>query len=116
VSGTAKNACGMDHYIQIVTTASERADLERIGQALVEQCLAACVQIDGPIESIYRWHGAVETTAEWRCTIKTRRALYGDVERVIAALHPYETPEILAFEAVTASQAYLAWIDESTGT
>ncbi|MGP6155923.1 MAG: divalent-cation tolerance protein CutA [Vulcanimicrobiaceae bacterium] len=104
----------MDLYIQIVTTAAERADLERIGRALVERQLAACVQIDGPIESIYRWNGAVETAAEWRCTIKTRRGLYAAVERAIGELHPYEIPEVLAFEVTVGSQAYLAWIDENT--
>ncbi|MGH7757607.1 MAG: divalent-cation tolerance protein CutA, partial [Vulcanimicrobiaceae bacterium] len=82
-----------DHrYVQIVTTTATREDAERIARALVERRLAACVQIDGPIVSHYRWQGAVEAGSEWRCAIKTRAALFDTVAAAIRELHPYEVP------------------------
>ena len=97
----------------VTTTAGDRADLERIARELVDRRLAACVQIEGPILSVYRWQGQVETAHEWRCTVKPRRSLYAGVERAIAELHPYETPEIVSVE-LTGSPSYLAWIDANT--
>lgn len=103
----------MDSYTTVFTTCSERAELERIAHSLVERELAACVQIDGPIRSVYRWEGAIETAEEWRCAVKTRACLYDRVERAIRELHPYETPEIVAVP-MTGSAAYLDWIRACT--
>jgi periplasmic divalent cation tolerance protein len=100
-------------YCQVTTTVATRADAERIAQVLVEERLAACVQVAGPIISIYRWHGATERATEWYCHCKTTRARYPALEARLRELHPYDTPEIIALPIVTALPAYLAWIEES---
>jgi periplasmic divalent cation tolerance protein len=97
---------------QVTTTVPTRADAERIAAALVEARLAACVQITGPIASVYRWQGAVEQATEWYCHCKTTRARYPALEARLRQLHPYEIPEIIAVPIVSALPAYLAWIEE----
>ncbi len=104
----------MSDFIQVVTTLSAKADAEQLARALIERRLAACVQVSGPVVSCYRWSGRIETAEEWRCTIKTRKALYGELEKSICELHPYETPEILATDVVAGSESYLRWIVEET--
>ena len=99
--------------IQIATTTAEKADAQRIAQSLLEQRLAACVQVSGPIESSYWWKEQIETSQEWLCTIKTLRSMYERVEQAIRDLHPYEEPEILAVQAVAGSRGYLQWLVDS---
>jgi periplasmic divalent cation tolerance protein len=105
----------MTQYIQVTTTVANRSDAERIARELIDRRLAACVQISGPIESVYRWRGEVETTEEWRCTIKTRRDYFDRIERVIRSLHPYEVPEILAVDILAGNADYLEWLDAELG-
>jgi periplasmic divalent cation tolerance protein len=104
----------MKNYIQITTTTETKEEAQKIAQYLVEQKLAACVQISGPIESTYRWKGKVETAEEWLCLIKTRENLFDKVETAIKKLHSYETPEIIAVPIVKGSKEYLHWIDNET--
>lgn len=105
----------MNEAIQVSTTTATQEDAQRIAAALVERRLAACVQVGGPITSVYRWQGAVETADEWLCTIKTTRAAYARVERAIRQLHPYDEPEIIAVPLVAGSAGYLTWLDEQVG-
>jgi len=104
----------MEPAIQVVTTAERREDAERIAGLLVEKRLAACVQIVGPVLSIYRWKENIERAEEWQCHIKTRAGLYADVEAAIKAVHPYETPEIIALPVLRGSREYLAWLHAQT--
>lgn len=104
----------MKPYIQITTTTETKEQAQSIAQHLVEIKLAACVQIVGPITSIYRWKGKVENAPEWLCLIKTRDYLYSKVEIAIKSLHPYETPEIIATQIVKGSREYLKWMDDET--
>jgi periplasmic divalent cation tolerance protein len=104
----------MKTYFQVTTTTETKEQAENIAQHLVEAKLAACVQIVGPITSIYRWKGKVENTQEWLCLIKTRDDLYNKVEAAIKNQHPYETPEIIAVPIVKGSKEYLQWISEET--
>ena len=101
----------MKTYIQITTTTETKEQAEKISQHLVETKLAACVQITGPITSIYRWKGKVENAQEWLCLIKTRKELFNKVETAIKKLHSYETPEIIAVPIVMGSKEYLIWLD-----
>ena len=103
----------MKSYIQVTTTTETKEQAQKIAQHLVTEKLAACVQILGPINSIYRWKGKVENTQEWLCLIKTQDDLYDKVEAAIKSLHPYETPEIIAVPIVKGSKEYLNWIDEN---
>ncbi len=100
----------MEGFIQVSTTTETKADAERIALKLVEAQLAACVQIVGPIESIYRWKGKIETAGEWLCLIKSREENYGVIEQTILSLHPYETPEIVVAAIIGGSRAYLDWL------
>ncbi|MCX5849684.1 MAG: divalent-cation tolerance protein CutA [Deltaproteobacteria bacterium] len=106
-----KNWNKMKSYIQISTTTETKQQAQKIAQYLVETKLAACVQITGPIESIYRWKGKVETANEWLCLIKTREDLFDKVEAAIKKLHSYETPEIITVPIVKGSKEYLNWLD-----
>ena len=102
------------NVLQIITTTATVEDARRIAQGLVERRLAACVQIVGPIESIYRWEGKVEKATEFQCWIKTREELFGRVEQTIRELHSYDVPEILAAPVVQGSEAYLDWLARET--
>ncbi|MBM4187851.1 MAG: divalent-cation tolerance protein CutA [Gemmatimonadetes bacterium] len=101
----------MIEALQVVTTVDDRERARVIANRLVEDRLAACVQVVGPIESVYRWEGRVETAAEWLCLIKTTTDRYDDLERAIRAIHPYHEPEILAFPVIRGSPGYLAWLE-----
>ena len=101
----------MPEFIQVITTTEKKDDALRIAELLVERRLAACVQVDGPITSVYRWQGKVETAEEWRCLIKTRRDLYGELEATIRQAHAYDVPEILAVPVTVGSRAYLDWME-----
>ncbi|MDX6601726.1 MAG: periplasmic divalent cation tolerance protein [Solirubrobacterales bacterium] len=105
----------MAEYIQVLTTAGSEAEAERIGAALLEQRLAACVQTVGPIDSRYRWQGKLEQEREWQCLAKTEARLYEEVEAAIRAVHSYEEPEILAIPVLAGSKGYLDWISASVG-
>jgi periplasmic divalent cation tolerance protein len=106
----------MREYIQVVTTTEHREEAESIARALVEERLAACVQVIGPISSIYRWRGAIQSAQEWQCWIKSRRDLYDQIEETIRRLHPYEVPEILAVPVLAGSASYLTWLDDEVRT
>ncbi len=100
----------MTKLLELSTTTASKEDALRIANALVEQRLAACVQIDGPIESIYRWQGRVESAQEWRVRAKTNTALLDKVYATIEQLHDYECPEQIATPIVSGSAAYIDWL------
>ena len=104
----------MSEHVQVTTSAASREEAERIATALVEERLAACVHVLGPVASVYRWKGRVERTEEWRCIAKTTRDRFGDVEALIRKVHSYELPEVIATPIVAGSAAYLAWLQEET--
>ena len=97
----------------VFTNAPDRAVAEKIARTLVEQKLAACVNILAGCMSIYRWDGSVETAAEVPLLIKTRADIYPEVEAAIKNLHPYQLPEIVALPVAEGSREYLEWITEA---
>ena len=101
----------MEAYLQVVTTTEHKEDAEKIGKTLVGERLAACAQVVGPTVSTYWWKGAIETAEEWLCYLKTHSSLYDELEEAIRAVHPYETPEIVAVPIVRGSNDYLEWLD-----
>ena len=101
----------MESYIQVVTTTDKKEDAEKIALALVEKRLAACVQITGPVISLYRWKGNIERAEEWQCWIKSKEVLYKEIEKTIKSNHPYEVPEIIAIPIVAGSGEYLEWLE-----
>jgi len=108
-----RNACykrPMVEYLQVLTTTATKQDAERIATELVAERLAACVQVVGPITSVYRWQGEMENSQEWLCLAKTTRQRYEAVEIAIRRLHPYDVPEVIATPIVAGSAAYLDWV------
>lgn len=101
----------MSEYIQIITTIDSKVIASKIAQTLVEEKIAACVQVSGPINSTYEWKGKIENTEEFYCIIKTRRELYNAVESRIKSIHPYTVPEIIAIPIIDGNKDYLDWLD-----
>lgn len=94
----------------VLCTFPDPVSARQIGTALVEKQLAACVNLIPAVESIYRWQGKVETTVEVLAIFKTTAAAYPDFERDLAALHPYDVPEIVAIEPAAVAETYAAWL------
>ena len=98
----------------VMTTVSNQDDATRLAQALVDQCQAACVQIDGPVTSYYRWAGEVQTSTEFRLMIKTTCKVWVDLKSKLAKLHPYDEPEIIYTVIDDASDGYRSWVNDQT--
>lgn len=94
----------------VLTSLPERAAAERLADALLEQRLAACVNILAPCRSVYRWKGALQHDDEHPMLIKTTSERYAALEAAIRASHPYELPEIIAVPIERGLQAYLDWV------
>jgi len=97
--------------IIVMTTTETREDAEKIASFLLENKMAACVQIF-PVTSKYWWKGNLNISEEFLCLIKTKEELYEEIEQSIKEIHPYETPEITAVPVLKGSKEYLAWLDE----
>lgn len=94
----------------VLVTCSGVLDARRIANSLVRKRLAACVNIVlGPVQSIYRWKGKVETAREQLLLIKTTQSRLAALEKEIKRLHSYDVPEIIALEIGSGSAEYLAW-------
>lgn len=98
--------------VAISTTFGSRGEAVACGERLVAERLAACVQLDGPMTSTYRWREAVETAEEWRCTFKTTIGRRDACVAAIVGHHPYQTPQVTVVP-VEATPAYAAWVRES---
>ena len=104
-----------DHpAIVVFTNVPDNATATALAQALLDERLAACVNIGAPVDSMYHWRGGIETARELPVAIKTRTALYSQVEAAIRNIHPYDTPEIIAIPMAAGDARYLAWIDAET--
>jgi periplasmic divalent cation tolerance protein len=100
--------------VQLLTAVASREDALSLAHGAVDERVAACVQIIGPMTSVYRWKGTVEETTEFLCLMKT--PLEG-LERLISFVrdrHPYDTPEITAVESLFTDARYLAWARSET--
>ena len=100
--------------MQVLTTTGTREEADRLATSAVEQRLAACAQVFGPITSTYRWRGAIETADEWQCVLKTTAARSDELTAHLRAHHSYETPEIVASPIVGGNPEYLSWIAQET--
>lgn len=97
----------------VLTTTGSKSEAQKLGRELVERRLAACVNVVGPIESVYRWQGAVETADEFLCIVKTTAAAAERVQSAIKELHSYELPECVVLEIEGGSDGYLKWMAEN---
>ena len=96
--------------VALLLTAPDEETGRRIARALVEERLAACVNVLPGVCSIYRWKGAVEEASEVMLVAKTRASRAAALAARVRALHPYELPEVLALPVTDGSQAYLRWV------
>ncbi len=102
----------MQSYIQVSTTTESKDAAIALGHILVEKKLAACIQINGPITSIFTWKDKVTEAEEWQLVIKTRDDLFSILEQAIKENHTYELPEIIGVKLEHVSSEYAKWIDE----
>ena len=100
--------------VQVVVAIDTEENAERIAAALVDEGLAACVQLGGPVTSRYRWNGSVETAREFLLVAKTREDRLFTLTERVAALHPYDVPEITAVPITGGLETYLDWIRAET--
>ena len=101
-------------YVIVLTTLPADADGVAFARDLVEERLAACVNLSAPMESIYRWDGNVESETERQLVIKTSRDRVVALWDRVRELHPYDMPEFLVTPIVDGNDAYLRWVAEST--
>jgi periplasmic divalent cation tolerance protein len=104
----------MTDAIIIFTACASEDEALQIANALVEECLAACVNILSPVRSIYRWEGKTCDEKEWFLIIKTGRERYEELETKIKSLHSYSVPEIICLPILEGSIDYLEWMEEMT--
>lgn len=104
-----------DCWIALTTLAS-REEGERLATTLVEERLAACVNVIGGVASLYRWEGRVERDEEVLLLMKTTVSGVERLKGRVLELHPYDTPEFLAFEVGAGAPGYLAWVVDSVAS
>jgi periplasmic divalent cation tolerance protein len=103
----------MGECCQVTTTLPDQAAAQRLATCLVEERLAACAQVSGPILSTYWWEGKIERAEEWYCHLKTTLARLPVLQNRIRELHPYRVPEIIAVPILQGNPDYLKWIQEA---
>lgn len=101
----------MTDKIVVFSTCDSEEQAAQIARALVEQRLAACVNIVPGTRSVYRWKGQIEDASEWLLIIKSRRELMDRLRAAVGTIHSYEVPELLAVPVVDGSEGYLEWLD-----
>ncbi|WP_153555276.1 divalent-cation tolerance protein CutA [Roseimaritima sediminicola] len=96
--------------VVVFTTVANAEDAQRVARHLVQQRLAACVQIDAPIRSVYCWKGETQEETEYRLSAKTTRGRLPELRHSLEKVHPYDVPEILALPVIDGNEAYLQWV------
>lgn len=104
----------MTGYVLAVTAIDDEAVASALAVGLVEERLAACVQISAPVRSVYRWQGEIHDTTERQLWIKTTAAHVEALTAWLAERHPYEVPEVVVLDVADGLPAYLAWIAAET--
>ncbi|UFQ20166.1 divalent-cation tolerance protein CutA [Streptomyces huasconensis] len=100
--------------LTVLTTTDAEDKARDLAYGAIRARLAACAQINGPVTSVYRWEGEIETAREWQILLKTTAARYGALEAWLTETHGYDTPEIIATPVVQGSPAYLEWVRRET--
>jgi periplasmic divalent cation tolerance protein len=105
----------MNHdYVIVLTTLPADADGTAFARGMVENRLAACVNLLPPMDSIYLWEGSIEHETERQVVMKTSRDRVGELWDRVRELHPYDVPEFLVLPIVDGNEAYLRWVADST--
>lgn len=98
----------------VISNLPDQESAQALARTVIEQRLAACVNVMAPCASVYRWRGEVETATEVPVLMKTTRERYAALEAAIKEMHPYELPEIIAVPLSAGLPAYLAWVEAQT--
>jgi periplasmic divalent cation tolerance protein len=106
----------MSDYLVVLMTAGSREEAETLGRTLVQEMLAACVNLVPGITSFYRWEHDVQEDVEWLLIAKTRRAALDALTARVRKVHSYDVPEILALPILEGNPDYLRWLTESVPT
>jgi periplasmic divalent cation tolerance protein len=102
------------HAVIVLTTLAADTDASSLARTLVDERLAACVNVLAPMTSFYRWKGTIEQEREQQLVIKTTSTRVAALQARLRDLHPYELPEFLVIRASSGSDAYLQWVGENT--
>jgi periplasmic divalent cation tolerance protein len=102
-------------YVIVLTTMPDLASAQQMANELIEESLAACVNILPEMRSIYRWKDEIQQGNEHQLIIKTCASEYENVENWIKNKHPYELPEILAVPIQRGLEGYLGWVSDNCG-
>jgi len=105
----------MTDKIVVFSTCATEAEAERLARTLVEARIAACVTILPGARSVYRWQGAIETSAECLLMIKSSRALFESLRVALEKVHSYEVPELVALPVVEGAANYMNWLEGQLG-
>jgi periplasmic divalent cation tolerance protein len=105
----------MTPIVLVLTTAPDTAAAETWARILVEERLAACVNVHGSMRSFYRWQGAIERDDERQIVIKTTRERVAALSTRLRSLHSYELPEFIVVPIESGSEAYVRWVVDQTG-
>lgn len=100
--------------VQLLTTVETKEQALRLARAAVDGGVAACVQVLGPIASVYRWEGRVEEGEEFLCLLKAPAERVEALAAFVRDRHPYDTPELTTVESGWVDERYLAWAEEVT--
>lgn len=103
----------MNKYLLITTTFNNEQEAKKLIDLLLSKRLVSCCQLS-TINSTYLWQGKIVTEPEYLLQMKSKKALFKEIEQIIKANHSYETPQIVAYDIAAGSQEYLAWIDQET--
>ena len=103
-----------ESHCAVITTTDSAEAAEELGRGIVEAHLGACVQIVGPIRSLYRWEGDVQNDQEWQCWVKTSADRLDALTEHINKNHSYDVPEVVALPIIGGSDAYLSWVTDET--
>ena len=100
--------------VQLLTALGSREEALKLAHEAVEARVAACVQVVGPVTSVYRWEGRIEESEEYLCLMKTPRETAQSLMDFVRERHPYDTPEITVVESILTDDRYQAWAVSQT--
>ena len=111
-TGGGTTAHGTD-YVEVHVTAPDAVTATRLARTLVEERLAACVQVLPGVTSVYPWEGRIETADEHLLLVKSTAGLFEDIRERVRSEHPYDTPEVVALPVHAIDPRYAAWLTAS---
>jgi len=101
--------------VQVTTTIGSKTEAVRLAESMVKERLAACAQIQGPIDSVYHWKGSIEHDTEWYCHFKTTKPLAEKLRTRLVSEHPYDVPEVMVVSITDSHPPYAQWVIGETG-